>query len=168
MSMLDQQTLTDFKDKEYAHEYMEEIINTFIATQIKALREQREWTQAALAEKAEMLQPRIPILENVNNSSSLTLETLRKLARAFDLVLCVSFENFSRAFPITDRLAKEMLERTSREQDLFSAITWQTGETRKIDKTQSKILKKLRTSKFKVAESSSAPQWAREEIYAGK
>lgn len=124
MPMLDQQTLNDFHDKEYAHEYMEEIINAYIATQIKTLREQRDWTQAELAEKAAMLQPRIPILENVNSSSSLNLETLRKLARAFDLVLCVSFENFGRALPLIDRLGKESLVRASREEDLFPVPQW--------------------------------------------
>lgn len=124
MSMLDQQVINDFKDKEYAHGYMEEIINAYIATQIKTLREQQEWTQAELAEKSGMLQPRIPLIENVNNTSSLNLETLRKLARAFDLVLCVSFENFSRAMPLINRLTPESLQRTPREGDLFPEPLW--------------------------------------------
>jgi len=155
MSMLDQQTLNDFKDKEYAHEYMEEIINTYIATQIKTLREQNDWTQTQLAEKAEMLQPRIPILENVNNSS-LSLETLRKLARAFDLVLCVSFENFGRALPLINRLDKESLRRTPREKDLFPEPIWMKDKAVLEDKT----FEQKTTIQATVKSESQLPAWA--------
>ena len=51
--------VSEFEDKEYAHAYMEEFSNMAIAAQIKALREQRSWTQKQLAEFAGMKQERI-------------------------------------------------------------------------------------------------------------
>lgn len=124
--MLDHETLRDFRNKEYAHEYMDEFLNTFIATQIKILREQNEWTQERLAKEADMFQERISTLENVNNSS-LSLKTLKQLARAFDVRLHVSFENFTTEleqfdeFTLESIRGKKSLERMRREQDLSLA-----------------------------------------------
>lgn len=119
MKKLDHKLLKDFKKgKEYAHVYMEEVLNAHISTQIKVLREQNGWTQNKLAEKAEMQQARISVLENVNYSSW-SINTLRKLARAFDLVLWVSFENFSVGLQNFENLSREFLQRTPRTEELF-------------------------------------------------
>jgi transcriptional regulator with XRE-family HTH domain len=83
----------DFKDPEYRHIYDEGFLNSSLATQLKVLREERGWTQAALAEQAGMNQSRVSELEDVN-FNSWTIRTLRKLARAFDLRLKISFEEF--------------------------------------------------------------------------
>ena len=124
MSMLDQELINDFQDKEYAHDYMDEILNASIATQIKVLREQQEMTQEELAEKAGMQQARISVLENMNYSSW-SINTLRKLARAFDLTLKVSFENFSTAIRDMHNLNRESLQRVPRHIELnqLNAIT---------------------------------------------
>ena len=55
-----------------------------VATQIKVLREQRVMTQAALAEKADMRQPRLSVMEDAGYSNW-SINTLKRLARAFDL-----------------------------------------------------------------------------------
>jgi transcriptional regulator with XRE-family HTH domain len=83
----------DFADPDYRHVYDEGFLNSSLATQIKVLREGRGWTQAALAETAGMNQSRISELEDVN-FNTWTIRTLRKLARAFDLRLKISFEEF--------------------------------------------------------------------------
>lgn len=111
--------LEDFKDKDYAHAYMEEFLNAYIATQIKVLREKEGWTQEQLAEKADMRQERISLLESVNYSSW-SINTLRKLAKAFDLVLHVSFENFSTGIMNFEAMKKESLQRVPREKDLYA------------------------------------------------
>lgn len=85
--------INEFQDKETRHIYLEDFQNSYIATQIKVLREQRGWTQAELAEKAGMKQERISVLEDVNYSSW-TLSALRRLARAFDLRIKLAFEDF--------------------------------------------------------------------------
>jgi transcriptional regulator with XRE-family HTH domain len=105
------------KDKEYAHAYMEEFFNMSIAAQIKALREQRGLTQEQLAEFSGMKQARISVLEDVDYDAW-TLKALRKLARAFDLTVKVSFEEFSKAILDAQNMSLEYLTRTSREEDL--------------------------------------------------
>lgn len=117
MSELAKKLAVEFQDKEYAHAYVEEFDNAYIAAQIKALREQRNWTQQQLAERAGMKQERISALEDVDYDSW-TLKTLRKLASAFDTALNVSFIPFSqRIFDITN-LKAESLKVEDRTKDL--------------------------------------------------
>jgi transcriptional regulator with XRE-family HTH domain len=102
----------DFEDKEYRHAYADEFLNAWIATQIKVLREQRGWSQEELAENAEMLQPRISALENVNYSSW-SVKTLRRLAEAFDLTLRISFESFGNRIKDFSSFDRDYLQRPS-------------------------------------------------------
>ena len=94
MSELIEKLKTAFQDEEYRHSYAEECLNTMIATQIRVLREQRELTQRTLAQKCAMKQPRIAILEDANYSNW-SINSLKRLARAFDLALSVRFDSFS-------------------------------------------------------------------------
>ena len=99
-----------FKDKDYRHGYVDDFLNAYIATQIKVLREQRGWSQKELADHAGMMQPRISVLENVNYSSW-SIKILRKIAEAFDLTLCVSFENFGSRLEDIEKFSRNNLER---------------------------------------------------------
>jgi len=105
-----------FKDKDYRHGYADEFLNSSIATQIKVLREQHGWSQKELAKHAQMKQPRISVMENVNYSSW-SINILRKLAEAFELTLCVSFESFGKRLADIERFSREALERFSFEDD---------------------------------------------------
>jgi transcriptional regulator with XRE-family HTH domain len=118
MTELVKTLLTEFKDKEYAHAYMEEFSNMAIAAQIKVLREQYGWTQKKLAEAADMKQERVCALEDVDYDAW-TIKTLRKLAKAFDLTIKVSFEKFSSGILDISKISAETLKRTSRPQDLL-------------------------------------------------
>ena len=109
---------SEFGDKEYAHAYVEEFSNMAIAAQIKALRDQRGWTQKELAGFSGMKQERISALEDVNYEAW-TAKTLNKLARSFDLTLKISFEEFSACISDIDDISTENLKRTSREEDLL-------------------------------------------------
>lgn len=109
--------VSEFDDKEYAHAYMEEFSNMAIAAQIKALREQRNWTQKQLAEFAGMKQERICALEDVDYDAW-TIKVLRRIAKAFDLTVKVSFEKFSSSIIDISKITPESLKRTSREEDL--------------------------------------------------
>ena len=84
---------SDMKDHEYRHAFAEVHLNSMIAMQIKVLREQRNLSQAALGDLSAMAQPRISVLEDVNYSAW-SINTLKRLAKAFDLRLRVSFEDF--------------------------------------------------------------------------
>lgn len=107
---------TDFRDPEYRHVYAEESLNTHIATQIKVLREQRNWTQAELAQRCDMQQSRISALEDIDYSSW-SIATLCRLSQAFDVRLSVKFETFGSLLPEIENFKKETLERPSFEDD---------------------------------------------------
>jgi len=116
MSALADKLKESFQSSEYRHGYADEFLNSSIATQIKVLREQRDWTQQQLAEKTGMQQARISVLENVNYSSH-SITTLRRIAEAYDLTLNVSFEEFGKRLTDIDRFSRESLERFSFEED---------------------------------------------------
>jgi transcriptional regulator with XRE-family HTH domain len=97
------------EDKEYRHAYAEENLNATIATQIKVLREQRHWKQEDLAEQAEMKQPMISRYENVNYSSW-SINTLKKLAEAFDVYLDVRFRSFRELVESAETFSRETLQ----------------------------------------------------------
>lgn len=117
MKELAENLTKEFGDKDYAHAYMEEHVNMALAAQIKVLRESRKLTQTELAELAGMKQERISALEDVDYESW-TIKTLRKLARAFDVHLSVSFSPFSKGILDVVNLSRETLSIPSRSDDL--------------------------------------------------
>lgn len=106
----------EFFEKEYRHAYAEDFLNTKIATQIRVLREQRGWTQAELAERIGTKQAGISRLENVNYSAR-KIETLKKIARAFDVRLNAGFETFGSLLDEAQGFNRKSLERPSFEGD---------------------------------------------------
>ena len=82
------------RDKEYRDAFVASQIDVGLPFQVRSLREQRRWKQSQLAEKAGMLQPRISAIETPGGAK-FTLETLRRLASAFDVALLVKFVPFS-------------------------------------------------------------------------
>jgi transcriptional regulator with XRE-family HTH domain len=110
-------TLTEeWKDKETRQVYCDEFLNASIATQIKVLRERRGLTQAQLAALADMKQPRIAAMEDVNYASW-TINVLRRLAEAFDLTLTVKFESFGEKLKEIVIFSRENLEKPSFKED---------------------------------------------------
>jgi transcriptional regulator with XRE-family HTH domain len=83
------------KDPEYRKGFVASQINVGIPFQIRALLKSRlGWTQETLAEKAGMLQPRISGLMTPGKVRP-NIETLRRIAEAFDCGLIVRFAPFS-------------------------------------------------------------------------
>jgi transcriptional regulator with XRE-family HTH domain len=113
------QEFLDNRDyKSYRHAYADESLNIAIATQIKVLREMREWKQGDLARHAEMTQPMISRYENVNYSSW-SLNTLKKLALAFDVWLDVRFRSFGELVRTTEEFSRESLQVPKFDDDSF-------------------------------------------------
>jgi|GEM_PF-2461977 len=108
---------SEFVDKDYAHAYMDQFYDMTISAQIKALREQRGWSQEELAQYSGMKQERISTLES-GDYSAWTMSTLRKLAKAFDITVKMSFDTFSKGILDVVNLRREKLQVPSREQDL--------------------------------------------------
>jgi transcriptional regulator with XRE-family HTH domain len=106
----------ELHDKEYAHEYAQSFLNSYVATQIKAIREQRGMTQSQLGEAIGTTQAGISRIENVDYSSW-NIRTLLKLARAFDVRLRVSFEPFGTLPFDVIGFNRANLQRVKREDD---------------------------------------------------
>lgn len=136
MEKLFSQLAKDFRDKEYAHGYMESHAISRLAAQVHALRRQRGWSQETLAQLSGIAQERISKIESAD-FESLTMKTLQKLSRAFDVNLFIAFEPFSKGIVDVANLGREQLEMESRSQDLtvnFVSIgEWKTtGRTTSI------------------------------------
>jgi transcriptional regulator with XRE-family HTH domain len=112
----------NLRDKEYAEGYAESFLNSYIATQIKVIREQRGMTQAELGSQIGTTQAGVSRYEDVNYSSW-SLRTLMKLARAFDVRLRVSFEPYGTLPDEVIRFDRARLQVVEREKDsgLFTA-----------------------------------------------
>jgi transcriptional regulator with XRE-family HTH domain len=107
---------TELRDPEYSEGYAESFLNSYIATQIKVIREQRTMTQAELGSHIGTTQAGVSRYENVNYSSW-NIKTLIRLARAFHVRLKVSFEPFGTLPEEAVRFDRKTLERVSREED---------------------------------------------------
>lgn len=116
MNELTKNWIREFQDKETRHIYAENFLNTYIATQLKVLREDREWTQQQLAQETGMKQERISVLEDVNYESW-TIKTLKRFAWAYDLVLSIKFENFGTFFNDYNSFSRDNLKRLSFDKD---------------------------------------------------
>lgn len=82
------------QEKPYRDAFVASQIRIALSFQIRALREKRGWTQAQLAEQVGMLQPRISAMERPGGSK-FSLETLLRLASAFDVAFVGRFVPFS-------------------------------------------------------------------------
>jgi transcriptional regulator with XRE-family HTH domain len=89
------------KSKEHREAFVASQINVGLPFQIRALRKQRKLNQKQLAELAGMLQPRISAMEQPGGGQ-VNLETLKRLAAAFDVALLVKFVPFSELVRFSD------------------------------------------------------------------
>jgi transcriptional regulator with XRE-family HTH domain len=86
--------LSELSNKAYRDAYVGAQIRIGLPFQVKALRTARNWSQGELALHAGMAQPRISEIERPGERS-LNLDTLLRLASAFDCALEVRFTPFS-------------------------------------------------------------------------
>jgi len=80
------------RDGAYRHAYVSKLIGDKLAVQIYSMRISRRWTQADLAQKTGMKQSRISRLEG--SCDHVSLNTLRRIAKVFDVALVVKFVPF--------------------------------------------------------------------------
>jgi len=106
----------EFHDEDYRYAYDEEFSNSRMATQVRAIREQRGLTQKQLAEFAGMKQSRISELENVNYNAW-SISTLRRIAGALGVRLFFGFESWSELLPKVEDFSRSSLQKMSFEDD---------------------------------------------------
>jgi transcriptional regulator with XRE-family HTH domain len=80
----------ELADKEFRHEYMMDQVRSYIAFQIRALREQRGWNQSDLARMSNKTQSVISRIEDPDYGK-LSLQSCLEIAVTFDLPLLVQF-----------------------------------------------------------------------------
>jgi transcriptional regulator with XRE-family HTH domain len=106
----------DLRQPEFSEGYAESFQDALVATQIKVLREDNNWTQADLAEKIGTTQTAVSRIESANYSAW-NISTLKKLARAFRVRLKVSFETYGSLIHDVESFSRESLRRAPREED---------------------------------------------------
>lgn len=109
--------LQRMKEKAYRLGVVNSQIEIDLPFQIRALRKQRGWTQPRLASEANMKQPRISSMERPG-ATRFSLETLRRLAEAFDVALLVRFAPFGELLDWSDRFSPDDFHVPGFEQEL--------------------------------------------------
>ncbi len=107
----------EIRDKEYRHGLVAAQIEIDLPLQLRALRKQRGWTQPEMAERTGMKQSRFPLMERPG-SARFNLETLRRLAEAFDVALIVRFAPFSELLDWSKAFSPDAFEVPSFEEEL--------------------------------------------------
>ena len=110
--------IEEFQEKEYREAYADEFLNTYIANQIRVIREQRGMTQQQLADAIGTQQAGVSRIENVNYSGW-SVSTLKKVAHAYDCRLHISFETYGSLFKAGASLKREALCRPAFKDDLI-------------------------------------------------
>ena len=103
-------------DKEYRDGFVSEGIFSHLPLKIRALREQRHWSQKQLGEKMGVAQAWVAKLEDPNYGK-LSLSTLLRLASAFDVGLEVDFVPFSKVLGDALSLSDKSFKVASFEED---------------------------------------------------
>jgi len=98
----------NFKHPEARHIYAEELTNAVISEQMLRLREDRKLTQEDLAKLIGTRQSAISRLQ-ARDYSSWRVDTLRKIAKAFDVRLRISFAEFGTVIDDIYNFNEEML-----------------------------------------------------------
>jgi transcriptional regulator with XRE-family HTH domain len=99
------------------HLYLDSSIRQLLAMQLRTMREARGWSQTEVGEKAGgMKQSAIARLEDPQYSR-MTLSTLRRLAKAFDVAVIARFAPFSEYISWTVQLDEQRLSPPSFNQE---------------------------------------------------
>src|ERR1700685_3923152 len=122
---------------EYRSSFVESQINMGLPFKIKALRKQRNWTQPQLAERAGMKQSRISAIERPGGGK-LNIDTLCRLASAFDVALDVEFIPFGELMRRSDGLDPDSFTVKSFDEEIA-----EDARLRQIEATKLEELKKL-------------------------
>jgi transcriptional regulator with XRE-family HTH domain len=115
--------------KEYRDAYVEERIKTGLPFQLRAMRAARNWSQAFLGEMAGMRQNAISRLED-EEYGNLSINTLIRVANAFDTGLLVKFVPFSRLVKEYEDVSPARLESRSItiEEEISDLSKWAKDE----------------------------------------
>ncbi|MGH9793402.1 MAG: helix-turn-helix domain-containing protein [Candidatus Acidiferrales bacterium] len=109
-------------NKKFREAYIRAKASVNIPSQLRALRLRREMTQKELASTAEMAQPRISAMERPG-VAQFNLDTLVRLAAAFNVALIVKFASFGEMLKWENEFSQDDFNVTPIEKDIEFATT---------------------------------------------
>lgn len=98
-----------FKNKRYRDAFVASRVRNWIAYQIRAIREQRDWSQKEFEKKTGKPQSVISRLENPSYGK-VTVQTLLDVASAFNVALIVKFVDFSTFLRQTEDVSPKAMQ----------------------------------------------------------
>jgi transcriptional regulator with XRE-family HTH domain len=125
MSVISRYFADELTEKEMRDEYLAGQTRVKIAHQIRALRNQRGWSQGLLGEKLGKPQSNISRLEDVE-VGKYTLTTLLELASAFDVGLLVEFVAYDEFLRRTENLNPDHLQVPSFDRAALESLTYES------------------------------------------
>lgn len=114
------------RSKEYREAFIASQIDVAIPFKIRALRKKRGMDQKDLAQATGMAQPRISAIESPGYSSY-TIDTLTRIASAFDVALVVDFCAFSDLLKKSSDFSPDNFDVVSIDDDVTEATDVQTA-----------------------------------------
>lgn len=134
MSALNRSFLKNYADKDFRDSFVESRVRNLVAYQVKALRDQRGWTQSDLAKRLGKPQSIISRLEDPEYGR-LTLSTIISLARVFDVGLLVKLCTHEKFISETKDVTPKNLEVAPFSEDRFNSY-FEKSQTAQIQDTQ--------------------------------
>jgi len=108
MNSKQEQMWENLRDKDFRKQFIDEHVNVGIAFQIRSLRNRQNLKQSELAQLLDVKQPLVSSWENPNYGKY-TLNTLKNLAKAFDMGLLVRFVPFDTLIDWTVNLTSDAI-----------------------------------------------------------
>ncbi len=128
MSSLSNKKIEKLRNKAYRDAYVRARIDIGIPHQIRALREQRGWSQSELGRRSGKPANVINRLENPESGGN-TIRTCLEMAAAFDVALLVKFVSYSRFLKEFEDVSPSALEVPSFCDDHFLSVDLQYRQT---------------------------------------
>lgn len=116
--------VSKLRDKQYRHAYMAEGVRSWVARQIRVLRENRNWSQSDLGHETGKPQSAISRLEDPDYGR-LSLQSLFDIANAYDVAVLVQFVGWDEWLGRMDNVSTEAMEVRS-----FDASALVSGQER--------------------------------------
>jgi transcriptional regulator with XRE-family HTH domain len=120
MIQISDKRIARMDNEEYRHSFLEEMVKGWIVHQIRALRDHRGWTQQELGDRCKKPQSTIARLED-RDYGGCSVNTLLKLACAFDVALEIKFVNWPTFIDGTRDLSVNAMRVESWSRDQFQA-----------------------------------------------
>jgi len=120
------------ESKEYREAFVEESVYTFIAFQIRSMREGLSLSQKDFGRKVEMAQERVSVLEDPNPETKPTIKTLLRIANGIDCGLEVRFIPFSKVLDQSfksspDELRVKTFDEEKEDLEAYETALWSSA-----------------------------------------